>query len=48
MRTIKTGWLIFAVVMLFNPNVNLIDILPDFIGYFILAKFFERAADSAP
>ena len=48
LRTLKTGWLIFAVVMLFNPNVNLIDILPDFIGFFNLAKFFEKAADCAP
>lgn len=48
MRTMRTGWLIFAAVMLFNPNVNLIDILPDFIGFFILAKFFEKASDSAP
>ena len=47
-RTIKTGWLIFAFVMLFNPNIQLIDILPDFLGYFILAKFFERASDAAP
>lgn len=47
-RSLKTGWLIFAIVMLFNPNVNLIDILPDFIGFFILAKFFDKAADCAP
>ena len=39
---------IFALVMLFNPNVNIIDILPDFIGYFILAHSFERASDCAP
>ncbi len=39
---------IFALVMLFNPNINLYDFLPDFIGYIILAKIFERAADSAP
>lgn len=40
--------LIFSIVLLFNPNVNVIDILPDFIAWFILAKLFERAADSAP
>lgn len=39
---------IFALVMLFNPNVNLFDIFPDFIGYFILASIFVRAADAAP
>ena len=48
MRTIRSGWLIFALVMIFNPNIQLIDLLPDFIGYFILAKFFEKAADAAP
>ena len=40
--------IIFAVVMLFNPNINIIDILPDFIGYFVLAKVFEPASDCAP
>jgi hypothetical protein len=40
--------LIFSFVLLFNPNFNLIDILPDFIAWFILAKLFEKAADSAP
>jgi len=44
----KSAAVIFALVTLFNPNVNLIDVLPDFIGYFILARVFERAADSAP
>ncbi len=42
------GLIIFALVMLFNPNINLFDFLPDFIGYFILAKVFLRAADAAP
>lgn len=42
------GLLIFSLVLLFNPNVNVIDPLPDFIAWFILAKLFERAADSAP
>ncbi len=40
--------LIFSLVLLFNPNINVIDILPDFIAWFILAKLFEKAADSAP
>ena len=48
MKNVKYGWLIFALIMLFNPNLHLIDILPDFIGFFILAKFIERAADAAP
>ena len=40
--------LIFSLVLLFNPSVNIVDILPDFIAWFILARLFERAADSAP
>jgi len=40
--------LIFSLVMLFNPNINVIDLLPDFVAWFILAKLFEVAADSAP
>ena len=40
--------LIFSLVLLFNPNINVIDVMPDFIAWFILAKLFERAADSAP
>ncbi len=48
MRTVKTCWLVFALVTIFNPNVQLIDFLPDFIGFFILAKFFDKASDCAP
>ncbi len=40
--------LTFSLVLLFNPNINVIDLLPDFIAWFILAKLFEKAADSAP
>lgn len=40
--------LILSLVLLFNPSVNVVDVLPDFIAWFILAKLFERAADSAP
>ena len=48
-RSRKGTWLvIFALVTLFNPNINLIDPLPDFIGYFILCRVFLRAADAAP
>lgn len=40
--------IIFALITLFNPNINIIDLIPDFIGYFILAFTFEKAADCAP
>lgn len=47
-KNVKYGWLIFALVMICNPNIQLIDLLPDFIGFFILAKFIAKAADAAP
>lgn len=48
MRCVRHGWIVFALVMLFNPNIQLIDIFPDFIGYFILSKAIQKAADAAP
>ena len=48
----KCGWhfpaLVTALLFLFNPNVSIIDVLPDFIAFFILARLVERAADIAP
>ena len=41
------GLLILSLVLLFNPNINIFDPLPDFIAWFILAKLFEKAADAA-
>lgn len=40
--------LIFSIFLLFNPNVSVIDYFPDFIAWFILARLFLKAADSAP
>lgn len=42
------GLIIFALVTLFNPNINVVDILPDFIGFLILAAFFDKGADASP
>ncbi len=42
------SYLVLALVFLFNPNINIIDLLPDFIAYFIIAKMLEKAADCAP
>ena len=39
---------IIALITLFNPNINLIDIFPDFIGYFLLARAFLRPSFSCP
>ena len=42
------GAIIFSLIFLFNPSISVIDILPDFIAYFIIAKAFGFAADCAP
>ncbi len=42
------GLIIFCLVMLFNPNVKVIDILPDFIAYFILARMITEITDVIP
>ena len=44
----KLPIIIFSFVLLFNPYIKVIDILPDFVAYFIFARLLERAADSAP
>ena len=42
------GLILFALITLFNPNINVVDVLPDFIGFFILARLFGRGSDIAP
>ncbi len=42
------GKLIAAFVFLFNPNANLIDILPDAIGYLLLLLAIRNAQDIFP
>ena len=45
----KSAFPIFlALFLLFNPNISVIDYLPDFIAYLILAKVFLKASDRAP
>ena len=40
--------LFLALFLLLNPNISIVDYLPDFISYFILARVFLDASDSAP
>lgn len=37
-----------ALVLLFNPSINVVDILPDFIAYFILARIFDGPSLAVP
>ncbi|MBR5140753.1 MAG: hypothetical protein IKV16_06835 [Clostridia bacterium] len=39
---------IFALIFIFNPNISIIDPLPDFVAYFVLARAFLYASDCAP
>ena len=43
-----TGAIILALIFLINPTVKVVDILPDFIACFILAKKLGYAADRTP
>ncbi len=40
--------ILFSLVLLCNPNFHTVDILPDFIGYFLMASAIGHAADIAP
>ena len=42
---IKRLPLIISFIFLFNPNVSIIDVLPDFIGYMLLCGALARIAD---
>ena len=42
------GYILFSLIFLFNPNISVIDVLPDFIAFFILSRVFRYAADCAP
>ena len=46
-RTILPS-VIVALIFLCNPNITIIDILPDFVSFFILARVFLYASDCAP
>ena len=45
---IRFGMLTFGLFFLFTPTVNLFDLLPDCIGYFLLAQAIGTASDVAP
>lgn len=42
------GYMIAAFVFLFNPNANLIDVLPDAVGYLLLMLAIRNAQDVFP
>lgn len=42
------GVLTLALVLLFNPNVSVIDIFPDFVAYFIIMRLLTGISDKVP
>lgn len=49
MKTKKRyGWVILGLVLLFIPNVNVVDFLPDFIAYFIFAGVLSYGVGKVP
>ena len=45
---ISSAAFIVAAIFLFNPNVNIIDVFPDFIGYFLIYNALSRVSDLVP
>lgn len=46
----RTGgfWLFAALLLLINQSIGIVDLLPDFISYLIIARFLSKAAYKAP
>lgn len=45
---VRLGFAVAAAFFLFNPNIMLLDILPDFIGYLLLLTAFSSLAEILP
>ncbi len=43
--TVGLGWCMLAALFLFNPNINIIDMLPDFVGYICLCLGLAKLAE---
>ena len=47
-KKISFGLIIFSVILLFNTNIGIFDLLPDTVAYIILARQLKRASERAP
>lgn len=47
-KNLRLGFYIAAAFFLFNPNINLLDVLPDCIGYLFLIAAISRTCDLVP
>ena len=43
--SVGLGWVFVACLFLFNANITVFDLLPDFIGYILLCRAFFKLAD---
>ena len=44
-KNLGLGYLVVAAFMLFNPNIVIIDFIPDFIGYIFMVAGLSQLAD---
>ena len=44
-KIIGWGRLVFALIFFFNPDIGIIDLLPDFIGYILLCSAIAKLSD---
>ena len=44
----RYGWVIFSIGLLFIPALNIIDLFPDFIAYFIIARVLSFGVNKLP
>ena len=47
-KNLRPGYLIAAALFLFNPNVNIVDVLPDCIGYLFILRAIAGVSDLVP
>ena len=47
-KSLGFGYIIASFVFLFNPNISIFDVLPDFIGFFLLVLGLAKLADIMP
>lgn len=47
-KNLRTGCLFAAAFFLFNPNVTILDVLPDFIGYLLILRAISGLRDIVP
>ncbi|MBQ7332967.1 MAG: hypothetical protein IJW38_01290 [Clostridia bacterium] len=40
--------IVLSLVFLLNPNIQVVDLLPDFVAYFIIARLLEKPSIQAP